>query len=160
MKLGVLSDTHGEIERTRTAAAVFREFDVEYVIHCGDIGGEGVVLALRGLPVHYVFGNSDAATESLREAIERNGQHCHGSFGHLKPAGKKIFFLHGHQNDRFTTEIESGRWDLICYGHTHTRAFHTEHGTLLLNPGALHRVSRPSVVIVSLPELEITPVLL
>lgn len=162
MILGVLSDTHGEVEMTRLAADVFRRFEVGCVIHCGDIGSMEVVAALHGLPVHYVFGNCDGATARsvLEPAIEVSHQHCHGMFGELELEGKRIFFLHGHQDDRFATEIESGHWDLICYGHTHSRSLHIEHGTLLLNPGALYRVSRPSVVIVDLPAMDVTPVVL
>ncbi len=162
MYLGLISDTHGETTLTRRAAEVFRRFDVGCVLHCGDIGNGEVVRALRGLPVHYVFGNCDGggSQADLRMVIEENHQHVHGMFGRIEREGKRIFFLHGHQAERFAAEVESQEWDMICYGHTHVRQVHIDHGTLLVNPGALYRVARASIIIVELPGMNITPVLL
>ena len=160
MKIGVLSDTHGELACARLAADVFRAAEVGCVLHCGDIGADAVVDALAGLPVHYVFGNCDFDHEGLRCRIESRQQHCHGMFGSVAIEGINIFFLHGHQAERFETEIVSGRWQLICSGHTHQSNLHFRQGTLLLNPGALHRVARPSVALVDLPTLEAEIVIL
>lgn len=153
--LGVMSDTHGRSALAYEAAELFRSRGVSCVLHCGDIG-MGIAWALSGLPVRYVFGNNDYDRVGLREEIESVHQHCCGEFGRLTLAGKRIFFLHGHQIKRFQEELDSGNWDLICFGHSHVRTLQIKRNTLLLNPGALHRVARPSVAIVELPTLNVT----
>jgi putative phosphoesterase len=155
IKLGVISDTHGELIATTEAVRLFRERGVSVIVHCGDIGGEAVVEAFRGIETHFVYGNTDGEAEFLRDAARRTGNRLHGWFGSLELDGKQIFFLHGHQNVRFDDETESGKWDLICYGHTHIPSLQMFRETILLNPGAFKRVATPTVAIVSLPEMDV-----
>jgi putative phosphoesterase len=154
-KLGVISDTHGELAVTIEAVRLFRERGVSAIIHCGDIGSEGVIEAFRGIETHFVYGNTDGEAEFLRDTARRTGNKLHGWFGSLELDGKQIFFLHGHQNARFEDETESGKWDLICYGHTHIQSLQMFRETMLLNPGAIKRVATPTVAIVSLPEMNV-----
>jgi len=154
-KLGVISDTHGLVNETVRAVQLFREHDVQTVLHCGDVGGIAVVQAFQGLETHFVLGNVDSDSESFRLAIEETGNHFHSLFGSIKREGKRIAFLHGHQSQKFDQESQSGNWDLLCYGHTHVAALHMQGSTILLNPGAFARVFRPTVAIVSLPDLTV-----
>jgi putative phosphoesterase len=154
-KLGVISDTHGCVDETILAVQLFREQDVQAVVHCGDIGSSAVVRALQGLETHFVLGNVDGGGETLRLAIEETGNHFHGLFGSIELAKKRIAFLHGHQTDKFDRESASGNWDLICYGHTHIAALQMHGATMLLNPGAFKKVFRPTVAIVTLPDLTV-----
>ena len=41
--LGIISDTHGNVARTRSAVAAFRKNGVQEVLHCGDIGTTAVI---------------------------------------------------------------------------------------------------------------------
>ncbi|MEM1305606.1 MAG: metallophosphoesterase family protein, partial [Planctomycetota bacterium] len=84
MKIGVVSDTHGHVELTRPAVRMLREFGVELVLHCGDIGSGDVVRQFAGLPTHFVFGNCDYDRAQLRDAIEAEGQTCHEEFGEIE----------------------------------------------------------------------------
>jgi putative phosphoesterase len=154
-KIGVISDTHSCLAETQSALQVFNEQKVNVVIHCGDIGSEAVVKAFKGIETHFVFGNCDGENVSYTEVARATGNKMHGWFGSLEYEGKKIAFLHGHQTTRFEEEIESGRWDLICYGHTHSASLQMYGETLVLNPGAFKRVHRPSIAVVSLPEMNV-----
>lgn len=58
MKIGVLSDTHGEIGIVERASRILREQGISLSIHCGDIGDD-VVPLLEGLTTHFVYGNVD-----------------------------------------------------------------------------------------------------
>lgn len=158
MYLGIISDTHGDVRRTFDAILAFKEWNVSRIIHCGDIGTTEVVRLFREIPTDFVLGNCDGSGEVLREAILQTGQTCHGVFGSMTLADKKIAFLHGHQQQRFDREIESGHWDLICYGHTHHAEFSLVGKTYCVNPGALYRVATPSVAVIRLPEMELTKV--
>lgn len=158
-KLGVISDTHGQILETREAVAIFRAQGVEKIIHCGDIGGVGIVELFEGIETHFVLGNTDGDSRMLREAVSASGGVMHGWFGTLQWGDRNIFFLHGHQSRRFNEALDAEQYDLICYGHTHQPAFHV-HGargtTLLLNPGAFQRVRTPQIAIVELqPEINV-----
>ena len=46
-------------------------------------------------------------------------------------------------------------WDLLCFGHTHTASLQMHGSTMLLNPGAFKRVFRPTVAIVTLPDMTV-----
>jgi len=97
----------------------------------------------------------DGENESLRLAAEETGNQFHGWFGSIERAGKRIAFLHGHQSAKFAQELESGNWDLLCFGHTHVASLQIYGSTMLLNPGAFKRVFRPTVAIVTLPDLNV-----
>ena len=153
-KLGVISDTHGCLNETILAVQLFQEQNVQAVIHCGDIGTSAVVKAFQGLKTHFVLGNVDNE-ESLRLAVEETGNDFHGWFGSLELSGKRIAFLHGHQSEKWEQALESGCWDLLCYGHTHVAALQTHGSTMLLNPGAFKRVFRPTIAVVALPDLTV-----
>lgn len=155
MRIGVVSDTHAHLEYTRQAIRVLESMEVELVIHCGDIGSPEIVSLFQQWPTHFVFGNVDYDHATLAQAISAAGLTCHHRFGQLTLAGRKIAFLHSDDQQTFQQAIDSGDWDLICYGHTHVADKRTAGDTILLNPGALYRATPHSLAIVDLPELEI-----
>lgn len=67
MRIGVLSDTHGQLAFTRQAVAMLESCEVEQVIHCGDIGSVDVVRLLAPWPTHFVFGNCDGNWDELHK---------------------------------------------------------------------------------------------
>jgi len=157
MRIGILSDTHGEAWTTQQAVRILESLDVELLIHCGDIGPPEMIPLFSSWPCHFVFGNMDDAC-TLRDAIDSAGQTCYERFGHMKLAGRSIAFMHGDDHALLWQTIRSGKWDLVCHGHTHVAAESLEGRTLVVNPGAIQRTGRPSVAIVDLPSLEVTHV--
>ncbi len=156
MLLGIVSDTHGHVANTQRAIRMLSSLDVDQVLHCGDIGSEAIARLFSDWPTHFVFGNVDDDQATLVAAIEACGQHCHGRFGRLEFAGRRIALLHGDETSRLREAIASGEFDLVCYGHTHQPEQHREGDTLVLNPGALYRAQPHTMAIVRLPEMEIT----
>ena len=156
MRLGVVSDTHGDVYLTRQVARVFEAAEVDAVLHCGDIGTPEVVQLFDPWPAHFVLGNVDREAV-LRPAIEASGKVCHGRFAALEWEGRHIALLHGDDGRRLAQAVRREGWDLVCHGHTHTAALVQEGDTLVLNPGALVRTHRPSVALVDLPSLRVTP---
>ena len=153
MRIGILSDTHGDIWAARDAVRVFEDHQVHVVLHCGDVG-PGVMHELRGLTSHFVLGNTDSA-EGLQQALSGDTQTFHGALGELEIVGRKIALLHGDDERMLRDLISSQKWDLICYGHTHKASWSFCGRTLVVNPGALHRTSEPSVAIVKVPEMSV-----
>jgi putative phosphoesterase len=157
-RIGIISDTHGQVEYMRGAIRLLESLEPELVIHCGDIGSTEIVRMLSAWPTHFVFGNVDHDERSLRQAIEECGQTCHERFGTLEVEGVRIAFLHGDDGRLLDATIHGGQWDLVCHGHTHRRREERAGKTLILNPGALYRATPHSFAVVDLPELVVTSV--
>lgn len=151
MLIGVVSDTHGHVEFARDAARMLESFNVEAVLHCGDIGSVEIIPVFRAWPTHFVFGNVDYDRDALREAIRVAGQTCHERFGSFTLGGVAVGLLHGDDGAAFVDAVESGRHQLVCYGHTHVAKQEWRRDTLVLNPGTLYRATPHSIAIVNLP---------
>jgi hypothetical protein len=154
MRLGVVSDTHGHADYTRQAVRMLESLGVDRVVHCGDVGSKEVVELFSQWPTNFVVGNCDHHPERLAAAIAEAGQTCHGAFGELHLAGKRIALLHSDDRARFLEVTCCGAWDLVCYGHTHVAAIDRRGRTLIVNPGALYRANPHSIAVVDLSELE------
>jgi putative phosphoesterase len=156
-RIGIISDTHGQVDYTQDAVQLLESLEVALVIHCGDIGTAAVVRQFSRWPAHFVFGNVDDP-RSLKRAIEAEGQTCHDRFGQLEVAGVRIAFLHGDDSRLLADTIASGQYDLVCHGHTHVRRQEQLGKTLVLNPGAIYRANPHSFAIVDLPELAVVSI--
>jgi putative phosphoesterase len=150
MKIGVLSDTHGRLDRTAGAIHSLRKRGVELILHCGDIDSPATVQLFRENATHFVFGNWDLEKTKLRAAMRAIGAVCHEDFGQLELGGKRIAWLHGDTRGvRQRLEV-SQEWDFVFYGHSHKAEAHRSGRTLVLNPGALHRAKVKTVAAVDL----------
>jgi putative phosphoesterase len=156
VRVGIISDTHGQVDFTRPAVRMFESLEVDRVFHCGDIGSPEVVELFTRWPTDFVFGNCDAEKRVLRSVIERAGLTCHGEFADLEIEGVRIALVHSHDRRLFSASIGSGRYNTICYGHTHVAAVEKRGETLLVNPGAVYRATPHSVAILDLPENKAT----
>jgi uncharacterized protein len=159
MRIAVVSDTHGHVGYTTSAVSMIRQENVEAVLHCGDVGSPAIVPLFADWPAHFVFGNVDDDNGPLPEAIRSAGQTCHDRFGSLDLYGVKIALLHSDDFELFDETIESGKYDLVCYGHTHVARQHRVGKTLVLNPGALYRATPHTFAVVELPGLEVRHVI-
>lgn len=123
-RIGLISDTHGRVRR----AALRALRGCAVVLHAGDVGGPGVLDALRALaPVHAVRGNVDDPFQpDLAEHVE------------LTIAGCRVHVVHGHQWGSPTPERLAGAIDaeVIVFGHTHRALVRSVGRTLVVNPGS------------------------
>jgi putative phosphoesterase len=156
MRLGIVSDTHGHIQNTLAAVRMLESLDVDEVLHCGDIGSTEIPKLFAQWPTHFVFGNCDPDSEALSLAIGAAGKQCHERFGVLLLEGRRIALIHSDDARLFRQTITCGKFDLVCYGHTHHAEQHREGNTLVLNPGALYRATPHSIAIVELETMEAT----
>jgi putative phosphoesterase len=145
MIVGIFSDTHGHAKETAAALAVLRGAGAEFYIHCGDVGGEAILDLMAGLPLAFVFGNTDMDREELAKYAGKLGLGCHDEFADLTLDGKRIAVTHG-DNGRIIQQIVSGKQhQYLLHGHTHVARDQTIGGLRYINPGAVHRTPRPSV---------------
>jgi uncharacterized protein len=156
MKIGVISDTHGDVAMTRRSLEILDRYGVGLTIHCGDVG-LAVVSLFDGRRVHFVAGNTDDPDE-LRLAIYDADHKLHDEPGALEIEGRHVAFLHGHDVNLLAHTVHCGHWHLVCHGHTHAALVRREGPTLVVNPGAISRTHSPSLAIVELPSMEVTEV--
>ena len=138
MKIAVISDSHDNIWKLAEAMPFLVQTDV--VLHCGDLISPFMIKRLAeglgGIPVHLVWGNNDGDKNLLKKLARESGSiTIHGDFASLEIDGKKIAINHYPEIAR--REAESGKYDLVCYGHDHTAHNEMIGKTLLLNPGEL-----------------------
>jgi putative phosphoesterase len=148
MKIGVLSDTHGRLEMTRSAIHLLCERGAELILHCGDIDSPATVRLFSEVPTHFVFGNWDLRPAALRQAIGDARGILHDGHGRLEVAGKRLVWLHGHVRGERQRLEASGEFDFLFYGHSHKAEAHQTGRTVVINPGALYRAKTKSVALV------------
>lgn len=118
-RLGVISDTHGQLRAE--ALAILR--GCEMIVHAGDIGAPEILDRLRELaPVYAVRGNNDR-DEILRELPESHV---------LDWRGVRILVVH----DRNDLTAIPPDIDIVITGHSHRPSIRDEDGILFLNPGS------------------------
>lgn len=137
MKIGILSDTHGNIPAVAAAVERFRKAGVGAVFHCGDIGSFDVLSELAGLqvPVHAVLGNVDIYSSDWKFFPTNVGIILHGRFGEIELSGKRIALLHSDDRKRFNQTVHSGEYDLVLTGHSHEVHDYMEGAVRCINPG-------------------------
>lgn len=148
MKIGILSDTHGDVERTRSAVQTLLSQSVTQLIHCGDIGSERVLFELvehctpAAIPVHAVLGNVDLYDDAVRNFPPESGVEVKRKH-ELKLGGSSILVIHGDDYVALEDAIDSGAFDLIFTGHTHVAADRRVGNSRIINPGAVTHAETP-----------------
>ncbi len=155
MKIGVVSDTHNNLNNVGKIVELFNEAGVERVIHTGDITQAKTidVLAELNMPVYGVFGNNDQERESLELAMDTHGfNFCDPPFS-VTWAERRIIVVHD------PLEFEGhpvASHALALHGHTHRYRLETlSRGTTVFNPGecAGHMAGYNAIGVVDLETL-------
>jgi putative phosphoesterase len=136
MKLGIVSDTHDNLDVVEAAVDVF-DGRVETVIHCGDVISPFATAPFEtgDFEFYAVRGNNDGEW-ALADAIDEFGTYL-GEMGELTLDGASVAVYHGTSLDIVDALVGCGDYDYVCHGHTHQRAHETENGTTRLNPGGI-----------------------
>ncbi|MFB6245401.1 MAG: metallophosphoesterase [Candidatus Nanohaloarchaea archaeon] len=135
MKIGIVSDTHDNIEKAEAAADFFGEEEVGIVVHCGDMVAPFTAeLFDRGFEFHAVRGNNDGEW-NLREAVEGFGV-FHGEVAELEFEGSSIAFYHGTE-ETIVDGLASRDYDYVFRGHTHEKSIRELDGSIIVNPGGI-----------------------
>ncbi len=138
MKIGILSDTHNNLQNYQAALGIFRARKIETLIHCGDLTGIGVARLLTGFRVICTLGNCDAASGEIRDTIlAQDPQNYVGLVYRGQINGSGIGVTHGHLPGQLDGLVQSGEHDYIFTGHSHVRMDERKGTTRLINPGSL-----------------------
>lgn len=144
MRLGLISDTHDNRKRTHRALELLADSDAEILLHAGDLNTDALVPLFDGWRVLLARGNVDRP-RAIREAIDEHDATIDYDVTHEVEAGDaRIGLVHGDDEPRLEGMINSGAFDLVVHGHTHTFRDERIGSTRVVNPGALHRARPPS----------------
>lgn len=146
MRIGVISDTHGNINAFRRALELFG--DVDMIVHAGDVlyhpprlgcsDGYDIpafVEVLNGLDVPVVMAQGNCDPQVYEELLEMPSQ---SPFAYVTRDDVRIVANHGHLLTR-EAMIDLGRRykaDYFISGHTHVPVLDDVGGLVLMNPGS------------------------
>lgn len=142
-RVGLISDSHGQANRTRKAVDRLLEIGVDVLLHLGDVCCLTVLDSLAGLEqfcvdVRVVFGNCDYDWRSMSEYARFLGLKVDHPLGRIRIGPHLVCFAHGDEVSHLRSSVAEGA-RYFCHGHTHEICDLQEMGTRIVNPGALHR---------------------
>ena len=124
MKIAIVSDTHDNIDNFNKIIDFLHKENIGTILHCGDICNQEIIdQALKNFKgeIMFVRGNGDFELHNIPEKLE------------IELGDKKIFF--NHYPDIAKKKAESGKFDLVFYGHTHRPWVEMIGNCKLVNPG-------------------------
>lgn len=139
MNIAIMSDSHDNIWNLEKALTLIRNEGAEMIVHCGDFVAPFMLRELEnaGIPVYGVLGNNDGSQFLLARTALLDLSHItlFELIGHVDADGFAIAFT--HQREVAEGLTATGRYNLVCYGHSHQFHQETLGRTLLLNPGEI-----------------------
>ena len=149
MKIAIVSDTHGNAANFRKAVNWLNKNNISLILHAGDIGSpESLVESLAEFKgkLFGVLGNMDRdyridlakyqnkKTQILEEVLEK------------EIGRRKIAIV--HKPEPANKLAETGKYDLVFYGHTHNPWEEKIGNCRVINPGELAgQINKPTFAI-------------
>jgi putative phosphoesterase len=138
MLVAIISDIHDNIPMLRSALERVGHADV--LVCCGDLCSPFVIKEMaQGFEgdIHVVFGNNDGDRFRIYAGAQKYPQvTIHGEFCELDLGGKR--FAVNHFDNIGRTMVDSGSYDVVCFGHNHRFEIDRSGGTLVINPGEIY----------------------
>jgi putative phosphoesterase len=136
MLLGLVSDTHDDLDRAARAADALADAGVDAVAHLGDVVAPFTLAPFERFdPFHHVRGNNEGEA-ALWRAVDEVGTH-HGDAAALALGGRSVALYHGTSAVLTDALVDCGDYDYVCHGHTHEHGVEVRDGTVRVNPGGL-----------------------
>ncbi|ELZ55181.1 MULTISPECIES: metallophosphoesterase [Halorubrum] len=142
MLVGIVSDTHDDLNAVEAAVSLFEREGVDAVVHCGDFVAPFSVTPFDAdFAFHAVRGNNDGewAVESTVGSFGTyHGEAARLSFGGAGEAdGIDVAVTHGTSDVVVDALVDCGDYDYVFHGHTHAHGVEARGGTVRVNPGGL-----------------------
>lgn len=152
MKIGVVSDTHDNLDSARKAISIFEDEEVQKVVHCGDVISPFTAeLFDREFDFHAVRGNNDGEW-NLKETVEEFGD-FYNNVAELEFEGDEIAAYHGTE-EQIVEALVSMDYDYVLRGHTHKRKKKLHGETIEINPGGIELPGQDECFSVAIIDLE------
>jgi uncharacterized protein len=132
--IGVMSDSHDNLDAIRKAVKIFNNKDLDLIIHAGDLISPFTAKEFQKLNPELiaVYGNNDGEREGLKSAYK---DICHlDDFKEISIEGWKFAVIHGTNPAIVDSLALSCKYDVVVRGHTHKLEILTGE-TMVINPG-------------------------
>lgn len=136
MLVGVVSDTHNNIQNINRVISLFNKKNVDFVVHTGDITNATSLSKFADLncDLFAVFGNNDRYEIGLDKVACKNNFKIQEPPFEIKKGNRKIAIF--HEPDLIEDYlIQNHDFDIILHGHTHRYRNEVINETLFFNPG-------------------------
>ena len=137
MQIGIISDIHDNISALREALERLQSTDL--LICCGDLCSPFIIKELGQnyrKPIHIVFGNNDGDLFRITKNSQAYEQiTLHGEMAELTLDGCR--FGVNHYDTIGRVFADSGRYDIVCFGHNHQFEISQTKETIVINPGEI-----------------------
>jgi putative phosphoesterase len=159
MKIAIMSDTHDNIWNLEDALEIIKNEKAGLIIHCGDFIAPFMLKELdkADIPVYGVLGNNDGSQYLLTKTaltITENFT-LFDLIGHVEVENFRICFT--HQEEVAEGLAATGKYDLVCFGHSHEYKLGQIGDTIFLNPGEIMgKNGEPGFCIVDSETREVT----
>lgn len=160
MKIGIIADTHNDLEMTKHACDVFKSNNVDFVIHAGDLSSPKIIKLFTEFQCKFVLGNSDIDIDILNNECRNLGFDCMENMCELNIENKKVLVMHGNIVPVFREAVASGKYDYIIKGHTHHFENYIRNNTRIINPGSLFGSDEHSIAILDTDRDEVEKIIL
>ncbi len=134
MKFAIVSDTHDNIKNFDKIIGFLNTQNIMTMLHCGDICNQEIIdhgnKNFKG-EIIYVKGNGDYELDTISDTQELDLDHKKVAMVHYPELAKKL--------------AESGKYDLVFYGHTH-RPWEEKVGNPSTGSGRVCRLVNPGEV--------------
>ena len=151
MLIGLMSDTHNDVDFIKKAIDIFKERGIKILVHAGDITSFRMLDYLKDFDCYIVLGNGDQ--------IDREDINAKAASLNLRPVENSIEFecsdkmflvFHGHDVPLYRTALASGKYDYIIKGHTHYFENYVSNACRIINPGAVYAHDESSIAILDI----------
>ena len=126
MKIGVLSDTHKQIDLSQKIIQHLVKNKAEFLIHAGDIVEPEILRQLKNSGLKYiaVYGNNDSHLAKYHNLYNLVQEPHHFNYKNTKFKLMHMPFY-----------LSKDDADVVIFGHTHAFECEFKNNTLFLNPG-------------------------
>lgn len=141
MKLAIIADSHDSLPAIDEALRRLKDFGIETIVHCGDVAWPDTLDHLSknfSGQMHLALGNNDYGLGDYIEEKKYKNVICYGKTGEMIWQNLKIAFCHYPAPAKILAQ--SGKYDLVFYGHTHKPWAEKIKDCFLINPGTLSGV--------------------
>ena len=143
MKIAIISDIHENWHNLFLALDKIKELKCDHILCLGDMVNTGIAIVLnkQEIPVNGVWGNNDGDKSNILQKTTGEGsltmsQH---SYDFIERDNKKIFI--SHFDDIAPHIAKSEEFDLVCFGHNHSKSIEKIKNCIVANPGNIAATS-------------------
>ncbi len=163
MLVGILSDSHDDLDSLERAVEILQRAGIDEIIHLGDLISPFALKPIinSGIPFRLLRGNNDAESLVTMMVLE-SGNTYYSSPTEIELGGKKALIFHGFGSKDLTKFIavqaaSSGKYEFVLYGHTHEIHIEKIGSSIVVNPGEVcgKLTGRKTIVILDTREKDV-----